>query len=259
MPYSTALWAAASLLWLLDAGNNITMEPYRAYVADRLLPEQQPAGFLTQSAFTGFAQCASYAAPALLAAWGVSTQVTAPQPIPEIVRLAFLIGAVLSICAIFYSVLRLPELPLDDAERVRIAALPRSFGAAIEEIVDAIRDMPQAMRRLALAMLCQWYAMFLYWQYISLSVTKSLYGNTDANGPNFLNGTLTAQEMGVAYNAVAFVGALILIPIVRRIGAPRVKGFAGPHRPSPWRRLRQQRGSRCCSPQRSASVSAGQG
>jgi len=222
MPYSTALWAAASLLWLLDAGNNITMEPYRAYVADRLLPEQQPAGFLTQSAFTGFAQCASYAAPALLAAWGVSTVVTAAQPIPEIVRLAFMIGAVLSIGAIVYSVLRVPELPLDDAERTRIAALPRSFSAALEEIVDAIRDMPAAMRRLAVAMLCQWYAMFLYWQYISLSVTKSLYGSTDANSPNFLNGTLTAQEMGVAYNAVAFVGALALIPVVRRTGAPRV-------------------------------------
>ena len=113
MPYSRALWAAAALLWLLDAGNNITMEPYRAYVADRLLPEQQPAGFLTQSAFTGFAQCASYAAPSLLAAFGLSTMVSAAQPIPDIVKIAFVIGAILSISAIVYSVVRVPELPLD--------------------------------------------------------------------------------------------------------------------------------------------------
>lgn len=222
MPYSRALWIAAALLWLLDAGNNITMEPYRAYVADRLLPEQQPAGFLTQSAFTGFAQCASYAAPSLLAAIGLSTAVTSAQPIPDIVKVAFVIGAVLSIAAIVYSVVRVPELPLEAEERARIATLPRGLGSALEEVGEAIRDMPAAMRRLALAMLCQWYAMFLYWQYIALSVSKTLYGTTDAADPAFLSGALTAQKMGVAYNAVAFIGALTLIPIVRRLGAPRV-------------------------------------
>ena len=222
MPYSRALWVAAALLWLLDAGNNITMEPYRAYVADRLLSEQQPTGFLTQSAFTGFAQCTSYAAPSLLAAIGLSTAVTSAQPIPDIVKVAFVIGAVLSIAAIVYSVVRVPELPLEAEERARIATLPRGLGSALEEVGEAIRDMPAAMRRLALAMLCQWYAMFLYWQYIALSVSKTLYGTTDAADPAFLSGTLTAQKMGVAYNAVAFIGALTLIPIVRRLGAPRV-------------------------------------
>ena len=222
MPYSPALWAAASLLWILDAGNNITMEPYRAYVADRLQPSQQPAGFLTQSAFTGLAQCASYAAPSLLALSGVSTQITAAQPIPDIVKVAFLIGAVLSLGSIIYSVVRVPELPLAETERERIAALPRGFGAALAEVGEAIHEMPQAMRRLAVAMLCQWYAMFLYWQYVSLSVSHSLFGTTDAADPAFITATLTAQKMGVAYNAVAFVGALALIPLVRRAGVIRI-------------------------------------
>jgi maltose/moltooligosaccharide transporter len=222
MPYSSALWVAASLLWLLDAGNNVTMEPYRAYVADRLRHDQQPAGFLTQSAFTGIAQCASYAAPSLFAAIGVSTLTSPDHPIPDIVKLAFPIGAFISLGSIIYSVLRVPELPLDDAERARIAALPRGLGAAITETAAAIRDMPPAMKRLALAMLCQWYAMFLYWQYIALSVSRSVYGTTDASSPAFLDGALTAQKMGVAYNAVAFIAALSLIPIVRRYGAPHV-------------------------------------
>jgi maltose/moltooligosaccharide transporter len=61
MPYSSTLWMAASLLWILDAGNNITMEPYRAYVADRLAPDQRSTGFLTRPiAADGFrrARCA---------------------------------------------------------------------------------------------------------------------------------------------------------------------------------------------------------
>ena len=219
MPFSPALWAAASLLWLLDAGNNITMEPYRAYVADRLDPDQQPTGFLTQSAFTGLAQCASYAAPSLLAVAGVSTALGDGNGIPQIVKIAFLIGAILSIASIAWSVLRVPEIKLDEAELAALRAKPAGFGPALTEIGAAIRDMPLTMRKLALAMLCQWYAMFVYWQYISLSVSQSLFGTTAADSPRYVEATLISQQLGVAYNAVAFVGALSLIPLVRRFGA----------------------------------------
>ena len=219
MPYSPTLWAAASLLWLLDAGNNVTMEPYRAYVADRLVPDQQPIGFLTQSAFTGLAQCASYAAPSLLAAAGVSTALGDGNGIPQIVKIAFLIGAVLSIASIAWSVIRVPEIKLDETELAALHAKPAGLGPALAEIVSAIREMPLAMRQLALAMLCQWYAMFVYWQYISLSVSQSFYGTTAADSPLYVEATLLSQKLGVAYNAVAFVGALSLIPLVRRFGA----------------------------------------
>ena len=219
MPYSPALWVAASLLWLLDAGNNVTMEPYRAYVADRLEPGQQPAGFLTQSAFTGLAQCASYAAPSVLAAAGVSTALDVGNGIPQIVKIAFLIGAFLSIASIVWSVRRVPELPLEPAELEAIRAKPSGLAGTLADIALALRDMPPAMRRLALAMLCQWYAMFVYWQYISLAVSQALYGTTDAASPTYLDATLLTQQMGVLYNAIAFVGALALIPVVRRIGA----------------------------------------
>lgn len=219
MPYSPALWVAASLLWLLDAGNNVTMEPYRAYVADRLKPDQQPAGFLTQSAFTGLAQCASYAAPSLLAAAGVSTSLSEGNGIPDIVKVAFVIGAFLSIATIVYSVLRVPELPLDRNEMAALQRRPKGLAATWADIVTAFREMPSPMRQLALAMLCQWYAMFVYWQYISLSVSQTVFGTTAADSPAYLEATLLTQRMGVVYNAVAFAGALLLIPMVRRLGA----------------------------------------
>ena len=218
MPYSPTLWIAASLLWLLDAGNNITMEPYRAYVADRLQPDQQPAGFLTQSAFTGLAQCASYAAPSLLAALGVSTALDVGNGIPDIVKVAFLIGAVLSLASIVWSVRRVPELPLEPSELEALRARPSGIRATLADIALALREMPPAMRRLAVAMLCQWYAMFVYWQYVSLAVSQALYGTTDAASPSYLEATLLSQKMGVLYNAIAFTVALALIPVVRRFG-----------------------------------------
>jgi maltose/moltooligosaccharide transporter len=69
MPLSSSVLMAASLLWLLDAGNNITMEPYRAYVSDRLNPNQRQTGFLSQSAFTGLAQMLAFLTPSILLAW----------------------------------------------------------------------------------------------------------------------------------------------------------------------------------------------
>lgn len=225
MPYSSTLWMAASLLWLLDAGNNITMEPYRAYVADRLEPGQRPAGFLVQSAFTGLAQCLSYAAPSLLVGFGISQNLVDMNGIPVIVRIAFVIGAILSISTIVWSVLRVPELKLSDAELAEMAAKPMGAGAALAEIRDAFIAMPKPMRQLAWAMLCQWYAMFVYWQFIALSVSRTLFpggeGGT-AGKADFISASLTAQQMGVAYNAVSFLGALALIPIVRRFGAKPV-------------------------------------
>jgi maltose/moltooligosaccharide transporter len=218
MPFSPALWVAASLLWILDAGNNITMEPYRAYVADRLEPDQRSVGFLTQSAFTGLAQTLSYLAPSLLTAF-VDRNVLDVNGIPNVVRVAFIIGAILSISTICYSVFRVPELPLSDEERAAMAKKPLTVEATFREIVEAIREMPKPMRQLALPMLCQWYAMFVYWQYISFVLAKSLYGATDPGSEGFRDAALAVGQVGAFYNFMAFVFALLLIPIVRNLGA----------------------------------------
>ena len=218
MPYSSALWMAASLLWILDAGNNITMEPYRAYVADRLEPAQRSTGFLTQSAFTGLAQTLSYLAPTLLTAF-VAQDVLDDNGIPVIVRIAFVIGAILSISTIVWSVWRVPELPLSEAEKADLAARPLTVKATLAEIGHAIRDMPRPMRQLAVAMLCQWYAMFAYWQYITFAVGRSLFDTSDPSSAAFREATLTTQQAGALYNFIAFACALLLIPLVSRLGA----------------------------------------
>lgn len=218
MPTSPTLWMAASLLWLLDAGNNVTMEPYRAYVADRLAPDQRPVGFLTQSAFTGLAQTLSYLAPSLLALV-IDRNLLDANGIPQIVRIAFVIGAVLSLSTILWSVIRVPELPLTVQEEAMLDERPLTVRATLTDIRDAIVAMPRPMRQLALAMFCQWYAMFLYWQFIAFALARSLYGTTDPATQGFRDAALTAQQLGAFYNLVAFASALLLIPVVRRWGA----------------------------------------
>ena len=226
MAHSPALWVAASLLWILDAANNVTMEPYRAYVSDRLDPSQRTAGFLTQSAFTGLAQTLSYLAPSLLVWGGISADLIDANGIPEITRIAFLIGAILSISTILWSVLRVPELPLDPEERDRIRAERLSARVAIADFVAAVREMPLAMRQLALSMLLQWFAMFAYWQYIAFALSRSLFGTTDAASAGFRQAVLVTGQAGALYNFVAFVAALAMVPVARRLGARPVHAAA---------------------------------
>lgn len=222
MPYSAALWMAASLLWILDAANNITMEPYRAYVSDRLREEQHAQGFLTQSAFTGLAQTLSYLAPSILVWFGMNRDALDANGIPVITRLAFVIGAVLSLVTILYSITRVRELPLTERQIAEIRAQKPGVAATLKEIWDAIVEMPQAMRQLALMKFFQWYGMVCYWQYIVHAVARSLFQTSDTGSAGFREAVLVNGQAGGFYNFIACVAAFAMVPFTRRLGAKPV-------------------------------------
>ena len=218
MPFSPTLWMAAGLLWILDAGNNVTMEPYRAFVSDLLDESQHSVGFLTQSAFTGLGQTLSYLTPSLLLYFGMNRDAVNAHGIPQVTVWAFIIGSVLSITSILWTVRTTKELPLTQNERTRIEALPRGLAAAISEVAEAVREMPTTMRQLAVMKLFQWYAMFCYWQYVVLSLASTLYHTHDASTAGFREASLINGQIGGFYNFVAFVAAFAMVPVVRRLG-----------------------------------------
>jgi len=218
MPLSASIIMAVSLLWILDAGNNITMEPYRAYVSDRLNPDQRQAGFLTQSAFTGLAQMLAFATPALLVALGMNQDWVDEHNIPYTVRIVFWVGAVLSLSTIVWSILRVPELPLTAEERRHIEAQPKGVGATFAEIWSAIGEMPVAMRKLGLMSLFQWFGMSGYWTYAVYSIGRSVYDTAEPNSSAFHSAVLTNGLVAAFYNFVAFAGAFLMVPLVRRLG-----------------------------------------
>jgi len=222
MPFSPTLWMAASLLWILDAANNVTMEPYRAFVTDKLPPAQHSLGFLTQSAFTGLGQTLAYLTPSLLVLCGMDKDATNGSHIPQVVVAAFLIGAVMSITSVVWSIRTTPETPLDAAQLAHLRAQRPGVRAVLADIVTAVREMPDTMRRLALVKLFQWYAMFCYWQYIMLALAHTLYGTTDPTSQGFRDAGLLNGQVGAFYNFVAFIAAFALVPFTRRYGAKRM-------------------------------------
>lgn len=219
MPFSPALWFAAGLLWILDAANNITMEPYRAYVSDRLNPDQHAQGFLTQSAFTGLAQTLAYLAPSILVFLGMNKDAVGDNHIPQVTLAAFMIGALLSFTTVWWSVRTVPELPLSDAERAALNAQSRSAGAILAEIWAAVKAMPPTMRRLWWMALFQWYGMMCYWIYIVPALAKTVYGTSDPLSQGFRDAGLLNGQIGGFYNFVAFVAAFAMVPFTRRFGA----------------------------------------
>jgi maltose/moltooligosaccharide transporter len=222
MPYSRTLWMAASLLWVLDAANNVTMEPYRAYVGDRLDETQRPLGFLTQSAFTGLAQTLSYLAPSLLVWWGMDGDALDANGIPVITRIAFIVGAVLSLSTILWSVVRVRELPLTKEQEAETRARPLSPRQTLTDLRTAIVEMPRPMRQLAVAMFFQWYAMFAFWQFVVFAIARSLFDTADSSSAAFRQAALVNGQAGAFYNFIAFIAAFAMVRVVRRLGAKPV-------------------------------------
>lgn len=222
MPFSSSLWMAARLLWILDAANNTTMEPYRAFISDKLNADQRSLGFLTQSAFTGLGQTLAYLTPSLLVVFGMGPNATNNHNIPYITITAFLVGAVFSVGSIAVTLITTREIPLSAEESAALRRRPRGIVAALKEIGEALLQMPPTMRQLFWTCLFQWYAMFCYWQYIVLSLARTLFNTGDPVSDAFRDAGLVGGQIGAAYNFIACIGAFAMVPLTRRIGARKM-------------------------------------
>lgn len=219
MPFSPTLWMAASLLWILDAANNVTMEPYRALVADKLPEKQLPLGFLTQSAFTGLGQTLAYLTPTLLVMWGMNKDALNANNIPYITVAAFVIGGIFSITSILWTLSTTREIPLTPAEIASIKQQPVSVRTTISDISLAIKEMPATMKQLVVMKFFQWYALFCYWQFIVSSLSITLFQTAEASSQGFRDANYLNGQIGAFYNFIAFIAAFALVPIAKRFGA----------------------------------------
>ena len=222
MPHSSSVWMAASVLWILDAANNITQEPYRAFASDKLDESQHPIGFLTQSAFTGLGQTLSYLTPTLLIFFGVSKFATNANHIPLTTIIAFIIGSFMSIGSILYTLKTTKEIPLTDEEREKIQRSAKGVSATFKEIGTAIAEMPAVMKQMIPMMLFSWYAMFIYWIYIAKCLSVSVFNAAPGSYTGFRNADLLAGQIGAFYNFIAFGSAFGLAWLAKKYGAKEV-------------------------------------
>ena len=215
-PFVTAVWMAVLLLWLLDASNNTAMEPYRAFIADKLPPSQLGKGFLAQSFFTGLGITLANLS---LFVFQKFIDGSTAAGIPYWVVGSFMLGAVCSIGSVLISVLRTPEIPPSPEELAAMRSRKGGFGSAIAEIGEAIRDMPVELRKLALVYFFQWYGLVIYWQFIALTIAQNMFPQTSEGKEEAVAWTGLVNGW---YNIVTFCIAFALVAFAKKRGARTV-------------------------------------
>lgn len=212
MPFSTAVWMAALLLWLLDFSINTSMEPFRAFVGDKLPEEQRTTGFVTQSFFIGIGQTLANAAPFILASLGVVGVMS--SGIPHATLYAFIIGAVCFLLAVLWTVITTKEYPPEDLEEFRRKqAEGNLIGSVVKEIIDALKDMPTTMKQLAIVQFFTWFALMCMWQFYGLTVARHVFLAPDEHSPLFVAGTEWGGLSFSVYNVVCFLFAFLIPPL----------------------------------------------
>ena len=226
MPYSGSIWMAAGLLWILDAANNIALEPYRAFISDKLPEKQYSFGFLVQSFFTGLGTTLANFTPAILVSFGILALTDKmDNGIPVSTYWAFAIGAAASIITILITVLTTSEYPPTPDELNAIENSKKRENLVVKIIMDigvAIKEMPLAMKQLIPVMFFPWYAMFCYWQYLTSALSLSLYGTLDQSTSYFNQAQLLTGNLNGTYNIICFTIAFAMIPIAKRLGAQKL-------------------------------------
>ncbi len=218
-PFSSTLWMAASLLWILDAGNNTAMEPYRAFVADKLNEDQQPTGFQMQSFFTGFGQTLANLSLFIFPLIFIGKT----GSLPTWVYASFFLGAICSIGSIWWSMRTTSEIEPTAEELAQIRARKVSITESVVEIFHAIGVMPKVMWQLALVYLFQWYALFCYWQNSSKSIALSVWNATPKDNPELYEKAVSWTGLVNGwYNIVTFLSALALANFAKKYGAKSV-------------------------------------
>ena len=173
VPYSSTLWMAAGFLWILDASINISMEPFRALVADKLPDSQRSYGFVTQTLIIGIGTWIASNLPYFVSSLGIS-DVAEPGIIPDSVKLAFAIGAFVFLTSILYTIFTTKEYPPKDLKKFR-QKQNRSFKSMLNEFTKHFIDMPLTMKKLGLIQFFSWFAFFTMWSMANPAITEHVF------------------------------------------------------------------------------------
>ena len=226
MPNCSTLWMAAGLLWILDASINVSMEPFRAFVADKLPEDQRGVGFSMQSFFIGVGAVVAGMLPYILKNWfHVNSDTSAANAIPTNVKISFYLGAAAFLSAVLWTIFSTGEYPPENLEEFRRKKkASRGLGHFVGEIVSALAEMPGTMKRLALVQFFTWLGLFCMWLHFSNAVPV-VFGSSDSGTEVFKRG---AEWAGVCYavkDAVTFLAAFALMAASRKMARKHIHGI----------------------------------
>ncbi len=243
VPYSPALWVAAGFLWILDASINVSMEPFRALVADKLHESQRTYGFVVQTLIIGIGTWVASNLPWMVSKMGVSDSADLGV-VPDSVKVAFAIGAFVFLLSILYTVFTTTEYPPEDMEAFeREKKEKNSF---VSDIINNVGNMPITMKKLGVIQFFSWFAFFTMWSLANPALTEHVFETPAPVEANFdmsmpadkeaydiantafqKSSNLVGSAMGVyGLSSMAFALLLVLYTSKRRINRKYVHMFS---------------------------------
>ncbi len=218
MPQSTMLWMAATLLWVLDASINISMEPFRAFVGDKLPSSQRTTGFATQTFFIGLGAVIASLLPFIFTNFFHISNTAPAGEIGNSVKYSFYIGAVVFFLSVLWTVVTTKEFPPENIETWEEDKLrTKGIFNGIIEITKGIFKMPQTMLQLAVVQFFTWIAFFAMWIYTTSGVAQNTFGTTDTTSKIFQDAGDWVGVMFMVYNGVSAITAFLLPAIAKKI------------------------------------------
>ena len=209
MPNSTVLWMAVAVLWLMDASINISMEPFRAFVGDKLNPSQQTAGFAMQTFFIGCGAVIASLLPTIFSEVFSVSNSAADGFIPDSVRYSFYIGGLIFLASVMWTVFTTSEFPPEDLKAFK-AERSGGFYKGFKEIITGFGMMPKTMVQLAFVQFFSWVALFSMWIYTTSAIADNVYQTTDAQSAAFQEAGNWVGTMFAVYNGVSALAAFLL-------------------------------------------------
>ena len=217
MPNSSMLWMAIAVLWMMDSAINISMEPFRAFVGDKLNPSQQTAGFAMQTFLIGCGGVIASLLPSLLTNYLGVSNVPIDGAIPDTVRYSFYFGGAIFALSVMWTVFTTKEIPPTDLEKFRQERKNnQGFARAVAEILGGFLKMPKTMVQLAWVQFFTWVALFSMWVYTTPSIAEIVFHSTDAQSAAYQEGGNWVGIMFGVYGGVSAIAAFIL-PILSRM------------------------------------------
>ena len=219
MPQSSVLWMAAMLLWVLDASINISMEPFRAFVGDKLPSSQRTAGFAAQTFFIGLGAVIASLLPYIFTNYFNISNTAAPGIISDSVKYSFYVGAVVFLFSVLWTIFTSTEIPPENIETWEEEKLKtKGFLNGIKEISGGILKMPKTMMQLAVVQFFTWIAFFAMWIYTTSAIATNAFGTTDSTSKLFQDAGDWVGVMFMVYNGVSAIAAFLLPILAKKIG-----------------------------------------
>jgi maltose/moltooligosaccharide transporter len=216
MPNSAAIWMAVAVLWMMDAAINVSMEPFRAFVGDKLDTSQQTAGYAMQTFFIGCGAVIASMLPTIFSDYMGVSNVPVNGMIPDTVRYSFYIGGLVFFLAVSWTVFTADELPPPDLDAFHSERKQaRRVKIALAEILGGFTRMPKTMVQLAFVQFFTWIALFAMWIYTGTAIADNVYGTTDAQSAAYQEAGNWVGIMFAVYNGVSALAAFIL-PVFAR-------------------------------------------